>query len=175
MALRRTKTRDRTMTRPLSSPLHAVSSRLLLALAALLLGALLTSQAALAEFEGQKIYTKDGVAIGGTDPVAYFTEGKPMQGSPEFAAEYMGATWHFASAEHRDLFQGDPETYAPQYGGFCAFGVAVPKYKISTVPEAWSIVDGKLYLNYSLPTQERWQSDVPGYIAAADETWPNLK
>lgn len=163
------------MPRTAVSAFHALPTRLLLALAALILGLLLASQAAFAEFEGQAVYAEDGIALGGTDPVAYFTQGEPVEGSAEFSAAYMGATWHFASAEHRDLFVGDPEKYAPQYGGFCAFGVAVPKYKISTVPEAWTIVDGKLYLNYSVPTQKRWEADIPGHIAAADATWPNLK
>ena len=121
------------------------------------------------------IYANDGIAIDGTDAVAYFTEGKPVAGSPEFAHDWMGATWHFTNAEHRDLFTADPEAYAPQYGGFCAFGVAAAERKIETVPEAWSIVDGKLYLNYTLPTQERWNQDIPGYIATADQVWPTIE
>ncbi len=158
-------------------PLHSLPTRLLVGLTLLALAVVMGAQAAIAsdDHAGQSIFTRNGIAIGGTDPVAYFSEGKPVQGSPEFSAEYMGATWHFANAEHRDRFTADPEAYAPQYGGFCAFGVAAAERKIETVPEAWSIVDGKLYLNYTLPTQERWNEDIPGYIATADQVWPTIK
>lgn len=158
-------------------PLHSLSTRLLVGLTFLILASLMAAQAALAsdDFAGKQIFTRDGIALGGTDPVAYFTEGKPVQGSPDFSAEYKGATWHFASAEHRDLFTADPTAYAPQYGGYCAFGVAAAERKIETDPEAWSIVDGKLYLNYTLPTQERWNQDIPGYIATADQVWPTIE
>ncbi|MEM6355700.1 MAG: YHS domain-containing (seleno)protein, partial [Pseudomonadota bacterium] len=77
-----------------------------------------------------------GTAIDGTDPVAYFTEGKPVEGSSDFTHEWNGATWRFSSAENRDLFAGDPEKYAPQYGGYCAWAVA-QGYTASTDPEAW--------------------------------------
>ena len=115
-----------------------------------------------------------GVAIEGTDPVAYFTDGKPVEGSSEFEHEWMGATWRFASAEHRDRFAAEPEKYAPQYGGYCAWAVA-QGYTAKIDPEAWKVVDGKLYLNYSKDVQAQWQSDVPGNIAKGDANWPAIK
>ncbi|TDB05045.1 YHS domain-containing (seleno)protein [Halomonas marinisediminis] len=120
-----------------------------------------------------RIFTRDGLAIGGTDPVAYFTEGRPVAGSPEHQLEWHEATWQFASAEHRDRFQADPEAYAPQYGGWCAWAAARGE-AASTVPEAWKIVDDKLYLNYSRFIQWRWERDIPGHIEAADSHWPNI-
>lgn len=121
-----------------------------------------------------EVYSSDGIALGGTDPVAYFAEGKPVQGSSEYSFDYDGATWHFASAANRDAFAADPGSYAPQYGGYCAFAAA-QNALVSTVPEAWKIADGKLYLNYSKDVQNRWEEDIPGYIAKADANWPNLK
>jgi hypothetical protein len=117
--------------------------------------------------------TRAGLAIEGYDPVAYFTDGKPVAGRPGLEHAWQGATWRFASAEHRDLFAADPGKYAPQYGGYCAYAVA--KGKTATIdPEAWSIVDGKLYLNYSLKIRATWEEDIPGYIAKADRNWPAL-
>lgn len=120
-----------------------------------------------------RIFTRDGLAIGGTDPVAYFTEDRPVTGSPEYRLEWHGATWQFASAEHRDRFEADPEAYAPQYGGWCAWAAAHGD-AASTVPEAWKIVDDKLYLNYSRFFQWRWERDISGYIEAADARWPDI-
>ena len=114
-----------------------------------------------------------GTAIDGTDPVAYFTEGKPVEGSSDFAHEWNGAKWLFATAENRDLFAADPEKYAPQYGGYCAWAVA-QGYTASTDPEAWRIVDGKLYLNYNKDVQSKWEADIPGHIADADGNWPTV-
>jgi len=113
------------------------------------------------------------VAIHGVDPVAYFTDGKPVEGSKQFSYEWKGANWLFASAEHRDLFAQDPEKYAPQYGGYCAYAVA----KNSTAdiePDAWTIRDGKLYLNYNADIQKKWLEDPDGYIAKADAYWPKM-
>ncbi|MDZ7852159.1 MAG: YHS domain-containing (seleno)protein [Halomonas sp.] len=120
-----------------------------------------------------RIFTRDGLAIGGTDPVAYFTEGRPVAGSPDYQLEWREATWQFASAEHRDRFEADPEAYAPEYGGWCAWAAARGE-AASTVPEAWKIVDDKLYLNYSSFFQWRWERDIPGNIEAADEHWPDI-
>ena len=114
--------------------------------------------------------TSEG-AIRGYDPVAYFTVGEPTRGSDRYTAEWQGATYHFASAENRDKFEADPEAYAPQYGGYCAYAVSYGS-TASTVPEAWKIVDGKLYLNYSSSVQKLWNKDIPGYISAANNHWP---
>ncbi len=118
--------------------------------------------------------TFGGVAIEGTDPVAYFTDGKPVKGSDEITHDWNGATWHFASAENRDLFAADPEKYAPQYGGYCAWAVS-QGYTADIDPNAWRIEDGKLYLNYSSGIQERWMADIQGHITAADKNWPGVK
>ena len=114
-----------------------------------------------------------GTAIDGTDPVAYFTEGRPVEGSSEFTHEWNGAKWRFSSAENRAKFVAEPEKYAPQYGGYCAWAVS-QGYTASTDPEAWSIVEGKLYLNYSKGVQMQWEADIPGHIAKADQNWPEV-
>lgn len=115
-----------------------------------------------------------GVAIEGTDPVAYFTEGRPVEGSDAFEYEWMDATWRFASAANLEAFKADPEKYAPQYGGYCAWAVA-QGYTASIDPEAWRIEGGKLYLNYSKDVQENWEQDVPGNIAKGDANWPDIR
>lgn len=115
----------------------------------------------------------DGPAIKGHDPVAYFTERKPVAGTESFTARYKGATFRFASAANRDAFLADPVRYAPQYGGFCAYGAA-GGYKADTDPQAWSIVDGRLYLNYSRRIQATWNQDQAGYIAKADRSWSTV-
>jgi YHS domain-containing protein len=109
--------------------------------------------------------------VGGYDPVAYFTQNKPVEGSADITTEYMGATWRFASAENRDSFVADPKRYAPQYGGYCAFAVS-SGYTAKGDPQAWSVVDGKLYLNYSKGVRDRWEQDIPGHISKADGNWP---
>jgi hypothetical protein len=118
--------------------------------------------------------TFGGVAIEGYDPVAYFEDGKPVEGSKDFTFEWMEATWRFASAEHRDLFAADPEKYAPQYGGYCAYAVSQGS-TAGIDPEAWSIVDGKLYLNYNQKIQKKWEADRDAFIEAADENWPKIQ
>lgn len=124
---------------------------------------------------GDAVYTNwRGLALKGYDPVAYFTDGKPVEGSSDFEMKWQGATWRFASAAHRDAFAREPERYAPQYGGFCAW--AVSQGKTAPIdPDAWRIVDGKLYLNYSSSVQQTWEQDVPGNIKAADANWPKLR
>lgn len=114
-----------------------------------------------------------GNAIRGYDPVAYFTEGKPVEGSSEFEAEWNGATWRFASAANREAFLAEPERYAPQYGGYCAWAVS-QGYTASIEPEQWTIHEGRLYLNYNADIQAKWKADVPGHIARADANWPKV-
>jgi YHS domain-containing protein len=115
-----------------------------------------------------------GTAIEGYDPVAYFEEGKPVEGDSDYTHDWMGATWYFATAANRDLFAADPEKYAPQYGGYCAWAVA-NGYTAKIDPQAWAVVDDKLYLNYSLDVQKQWQQDVPGNISKADGNWPGIR
>jgi YHS domain-containing protein len=119
-------------------------------------------------------FERNGLAIDGYDPIAYFMERKPVKGSPEFRTEFQGATFQFASADHRDRFAADPEKFAPQYGGYCAYGTA-KGYKAKIAPEAFTVVQGKLYLNYSEAVQTRWLSDIPGYIQKADANWPEVQ
>ncbi|MBW2244788.1 MAG: YHS domain-containing protein [Deltaproteobacteria bacterium] len=113
------------------------------------------------------------LALGGYDPVAYFVDGRPVEGSDEHELSWNGATWRFSSAENQARFQADPEAHAPQYGGYCAWAVSQGK-TASADPERWKIVGGKLYLNYNGAIQQRWEKDVPGFIAAADEYWPGI-
>lgn len=140
-------------------------------LSAAALGALALLSARPARADAPAVYAEDGVAIGGTDPVAYFAEGAPRAGSAEHSLDWNGATWRFASAANRDAFAADPEAYAPQYGGYCAWAVA-EGYTAPIDPEAWRIEDGRLFLNYSRRVQRRWERDVPGNIARADGNWP---
>jgi len=136
------------------------------------LAAVLLAGAALAE--KPEIFSDRAGAIRGYDPVAYFTEGKPVKGKAEFSHPWKGATWRFASAANRDRFAAAPEKYAPQYGGYCAYGVA-SGYAVKTEPDAWSVVDGKLYLNYDRSVQASWVKDIPGYIRKADANWPAVR
>lgn len=126
------------------------------------------------ELAAAPVFAPDGVAIRGTDPVAYHTEGRPIAGEATHAHEWRGAVWHFASGENRDLFVADPERFAPQYGGFCAWAVAARGKLYSTQPGNWSIVDGRLYLNFNDDIQARWETDIPGFIIEADRRWPEI-
>jgi len=121
------------------------------------------------------IYTGafDDLAVQGYDPVAYFTDGKPVKGSKDFATEYKGATFRFASAANLAKFMADPGAYAPQYGGYCAWAVS-QGYTAKGDAKNWKIVDGKLYLNYNTSIQKKWEADIPGFIASADTHWPEL-
>ncbi len=124
-------------------------------------------------FAKEPVYATSAGAIRGYDPVAYHEEGRPLKGSAEHSVEWQGAEWLFASAENREKFEQDPERYAPQYGGYCAYAVA--QGTTATIdPEAWSIVEGKLYLNYSTSVHNRWRKDIPGYIEKADDNWPEV-
>jgi YHS domain-containing protein len=117
--------------------------------------------------------TEQGIAVRGTDVVAYFNEGRPRTGRAEFAHEWDGARWLFASAEHRDAFASNPARYAPAFGGFCAWAVS-QGYTAPIDPAAWRIVEGRLYLNYDRNVQRRWERDIPGHIARANANWPGL-
>lgn len=120
-----------------------------------------------------EIYAEGGIAIDGTDPVAYFTEGRPVEGSREQTLEWKGATWRFATAGNRSMFEADPESYAPRYGGWCAYAVS-RGYTAPTVPQAWTIHDGKLYLNFSRPVRALWARDIPGNVERGDANWPGV-
>jgi len=135
---------------------------------------LLLITCSLQTWAADSIYNQDGLAIGGYDPVAYFTLGRPVWGRSNITHTWKNVTWQFDSEKHRDAFAANPEKYAPQYGGYCAYAAA----KGSLAPtdaRAWAIVDGKLYLNYSPAIQERWKSNMFGYISRADKKWPALE
>jgi len=115
-----------------------------------------------------------GLALKGYDPVSYFGTGGPQAGKEQFTAQYDGATYRFSSAANRDAFSANPGKYAPAFGGFCAMGVALEK-KLDVDPQAWRVVDGKLYLNVNKDVQKRWLDNVPGNISQANSIWPKLK
>ena len=112
-----------------------------------------------------------GVAIDGYDPVAYFTDGQAVQGDSAIAVEHEGATYYFASTEHRDLFTANPESYLPEYGGWCAYAMASGSFARIN-PQAWVIHDGRLFLNFSRRINNRFVGDLEGFIASADQAWP---
>ena len=125
------------------------------------------------EKSGLFSYEASGTAIRGADTVAYFTQGKYLPGTDEFTTRWQGATWKFSSQEHLDLFTANPEKYAPQYGGYCAYGVAKESL-VKIEPENFSIVDDKLYLNYSDGIQRKWEKDISGYISQANQEFQRL-
>ncbi len=115
-----------------------------------------------------------GAALEGYDPVAYFTDQKPVPGDARFETQWRGATWRFASAEHRDLFASEPERYAPQYGGYCAYAMSNGAFSPGDA-KRWRIVDDKLYLNTNLIAQSLWESNIPKRVREADGHWPTKK
>jgi YHS domain-containing protein len=120
------------------------------------------------------INASSGVAIKGYDPVAYFEQERAMPGSPAYRYTWGGVVWRFASDDNRKKFIADPDKYAPQYGGYCAYAVA--KGTTADVdPTVWSVVDGKLYLNQSEKVRKLWVRDILGYIEEADANWPKIR
>jgi len=113
------------------------------------------------------------LAIEGYDPVAYFTESRPVEGSSEYQYEWKGANWRFSSAENLASFKGNPEQYAPQYGGYCAYAVA-QNSTASIDPTQFTIVDDKLYLNFSKSVNRKWLANRDNYIDNADQNWPDI-
>lgn len=161
------------------SPMTAFPRKTLQLLAVLALG-LFTAAGSLAaepintlEKTGLFGYDPTGVAIRGADTVAYFTEGKYVPGTDSHTTTWSGATWKFSSQENLDLFVADPQRYAPQYGGYCAYGVAQDAL-VKIEPENFSIVDGKLYLNYSDGVQSKWEKNIGGFISSANEKFQRL-
>lgn len=134
-------------------------------------GALLLSSMSFAA--STNIGTND-LAIQGYDPIAYFSQDKAVEGSAKFTASHEGAIYRFSSAENRDRFKADPERYAPQFGGFCAMGVALNK-KLDVDPHAFHIEDGKLYLNLNKDVQKKWLTDVPGHLKSANRIWAGIE
>ena len=138
-----------------------------------LLVGLLFLFAATTAWAADPVYTSRGVAIKGYDAVAYHLDEKPTKGSGDFAYSWNGATWHFASAKNRELFAGDPDKYAPAYGGWCAYAMA----RGSTAkidPNAFTLHDGRLFLNYSPGIQKKWLAKRDRFIADADKNYPEV-
>lgn len=113
------------------------------------------------------------VAVGGYDPVAYFTDGRAVRGLAEHRITHQGYEYRFASAEHLAAFRTNPSRYLPQYGGYCAWAVS-QGYTAPGNPNNWRVVDGKLYLNYNDEIQTRWERDIPGFIRRGDTNWPSV-
>ena len=159
---------------PMTKATTPFTSWLPVASVALLLAAVFFA-ASPAQAAKDPVYTGffSDLAVSGYDPVAYFTDAKPVEGSSEFETSHQGATWRFLSQANLDAFVADPEAYAPQYGGYCAWAVSQGD-TASTDPENWSIVDGKLYLNFDDSVQATWETDVPGFIEKADNNWPTV-
>ena len=112
-------------------------------------------------------------AIRGYDAVAYHMDEKPVKGDSDFTTEWNGATWRFKSAENRDTFASDPERWAPAYGGYCAWAVA-NNYTAKTDPDAWSVADGRLFLNFNKSIRKKWSKDIPGNVKRGDANWPGV-
>lgn len=140
----------------------------------LLLALILYASAAFVQAGELVSVDADGLALQGYDPVAYFTDGAPVKGDPEFTARYKEATYRFASAEHRDLFMKNPAKYEPQFGGYCGYAASIDK--ISPIsPDFWQILDGRLVLQHNQKAWDLWNKDVAGNLKKADANWPHLK
>ena len=113
------------------------------------------------------------IALGGYDPVAFFTDSKPVNGSPFITAGHQGATYFFGSEEHKKLFTENPDHYAPQFGGYCAYGVGLDKLFPVDI-KTWQVRDGKLYLNLNSDVLKKFNADFDGNVAKADKNWPGL-
>ncbi|MGH8529997.1 MAG: YHS domain-containing (seleno)protein [Nevskiales bacterium] len=124
-------------------------------------------------FASEPILTSAGLAAGGYDPVAYFTENKPVKGQESISLDWGGARWAFVNGANRDQFATDPARYAPQFGGYCAYAIA-HGYTAKGDPLAWSVVDDKLYLNYDVDTRTQWLASKKQFIADAQQNWPSV-
>lgn len=154
---------------------HALTRRHVMALGALLLAmpAARAAEPPINTLKNSFFGGRTDTAINGYDTVAYFTVGKPVKGRDDLVHEWMGAKWKFSSADNLALFKADPEKYAPQYGGYCAYGVT-QDYLVKVEPEQFTVRDGKLYLNYDADVQAKWAKDPAGYIKAADAKFQQL-
>jgi YHS domain-containing protein len=124
--------------------------------------------------KGAEIYQKDGAAIGGYDPVAFFTESRPVKGAAAYHLTWKDANWQFSSQQNLDSFKASPDKYAPQYGGYCAYGTA-DGHKAPTEAATWTVLDGKLYFNYNEEVKSAWDNDRPKYIDQANGNWEKIK
>jgi YHS domain-containing protein len=120
-----------------------------------------------------EVYSTSGVAVNGYDVVSYFTELKPVKGSKEYSFKWKDAEWMFSSDKNLELFKSNPEKYAPQFGGYCAFGTA-EGHTAPTKPDAWTVVDDKLYLNYNTDVMRMWREKKLEYIKQGNKNWPGV-
>lgn len=119
------------------------------------------------------VFATDGIAINGFDPVAYFTESAPVKGDPAISSDWEGAKLIFASAENKAMYDADPAKFSPRYGGYCAYAVSKGG-TATTDPDAWTVHEDRLYLNFSVDVRSIWQEDIPGNISRADANWPGV-
>lgn len=157
--------------------LHTLASRRWLLAAALPMFALAVAPAASHATKttgGEYNSLHAGLGAKGYDVVSYFTDKKAEPGAERFTANYGGVTWRFASAEHRDLFKADPAKYAPQYGGYCSWGVAQGKLFDVDPATGWTVSNGKLYLNFNGDINTTFARDVSGFVGKAEKNWPEL-
>ena len=166
------------MSDPNSGPLpHVILRRsALLGLGAAALTAVGLTVPGLSSATGSEIFTDlvRGVGAGGHDVVAYFNAGRPVPGSALVSHSWNGALWYFSTVANRDAFAAAPERFAPAYGGHCSWAAA-QGYKAKGDPRNWTIVGGRLFLNYNTDIQNTWEKNIPGFIAAADGNWPTLR
>ena len=159
----------------MSYPAHHARRNPKPGLAIILVAALMLLHLATPTPATAQTYTKkDNLALQGYDTVAYFSEDAAIEGTAAFQSDWNGATWQFASAENKAAFDANPQAYAPQYGGYCAWAAARNKLAPGD-PEYWTVVDDKLYVNYNMSIQRKWEKDIPGFIEKADAKWPTLK
>ena len=140
----------------------------------ILVTAFLMAGAAVLFAQKLEVFNPSDKAIRGYDPVAYFTEGKAVKGNENLTYHWHDADWYFSSTQNLNSFSKNPDKYVPQYGGYCAYGLS-EGHKAPTDPDAWTIVDGKLYLNYSKDVRTKWRENEKERIEKADKNWPQLK
>lgn len=124
--------------------------------------------------QSSQVFQTDAGAIKGYDPVDFFKAGKPVMGKKEYSYEWHGAKWYFSSSDNLKAFKKDPEKFAPQYGGYCAYGTS-EGHKAPTETETWTVVNNKLYFNYNKDVQSEWKKDQKTRIEKADKIWPTIK
>lgn len=124
--------------------------------------------------QNSEIFAPGGKAIKGYDPVAFFKNAEPIKGKDSISYTWKDAKWLFVNRENMESFKADPERFAPQYGGYCAYGTA-DGHKAPTQTETWTIIDKKLYFNYSNKVKELWNTDQKRFIEKADKNWIEIK
>jgi YHS domain-containing protein len=138
------------------------------------LAVIILAVAAQVRAQKAEVYSPGGKAIKGYDPVAFFTDSKPVMGADSLSYTWNGAVWLFSNRQNLQRFKADPLKYAPQYGGYCAYGIS-QGHKAPTEIDTWTILNNKLYFNYNTKVKEMWVKDEPGFIEKANRQWPDLK